>query len=96
MSHVSVTRLHPPHGDDEGRRRPDPFDPPSAAPAEDLAYRVEVWDETGSFPERLIAITVTASIGYAAFYAAAREYPGRAITLSSNGHVLSRWTDHLH
>jgi hypothetical protein len=76
---------------------PFPFVPRPAAPgglpqsADDLAYRVEVWDDAGLAAEQLVAVTSTASLGYAVFYAAAREYAGRDLTLSHKGAVLSRW-----
>lgn len=57
----------------------------------DLPYRVEVWDPTGTFPETLVAITVTPSLAYAAYYAAAREFHGRDITVKHQGLTLSRW-----
>ena len=58
---------------------------------EDLPYRVEVWDATGSFPESLVAITVTPALAYAAYYAAAREFHGRDVTVKHKGQTLSRW-----
>lgn len=64
--------------------------------ADDLAYKVEVWDETGEFVEQVVAITVTPAIGYAAYYAATREYPGRRITLRHRNAIVSRWTGHTH
>jgi hypothetical protein len=57
-----------------------------------LGYRVEVWDAAGERVERLVAATSTASLGYAVYYAATREYPGRQLTLSRDGVTLSRWT----
>ena len=58
----------------------------------DLLYKVEVFDEDGAFVERILAVSVSPAIGYAAFYAAIREYPARAITLRHRASVLSRWT----
>jgi hypothetical protein len=63
---------------------------------EDLVYKVEVWDEAEEFVERVVAISVSASIGYAAYYAATREYPGRCITLRHRKTVVSRWTGKAH
>lgn len=64
--------------------------------AEDLAYKVEVWDAAGQFVEQVVAVSVSAAIGYAAYYAAAREYPGRCITLRHRKTIVSRWTGHAH
>jgi hypothetical protein len=63
---------------------------------DDLAYKVEVWDETGKFVEQVVAVSATPAIGYAAYYAAAREYPGRSITLRHRKAIVSRWTGHAH
>lgn len=66
------------------------------ADGEDLPYKVEVWDETGRFVERVVAVSVSPAIGYAAYYAATREFPGRAITLRHKASVISRWTGRAH
>jgi hypothetical protein len=63
---------------------------------EDLPYKVEVWDEMGKFVEQVVAVSVSAAIGYAAYYAATREFPGRAITLRHRQAVISRWTGRTH
>jgi hypothetical protein len=79
---------------DQGDRGP-PFGSgfgPLAGEGDDLPYKVEVWDETGVYPERVVAVSANPSIGYAAYYAAAREFPGRIITLRHKGEILSRWT----
>lgn len=63
---------------------------------EDLPYKVEVWDETGRYVEQVVAISVSPAIGYAAYYAAGREFPGRVITLRHKSRVISRWTGKAH
>lgn len=63
---------------------------------DDLAYTVEVWNQAGEFVEQVVAVTVTPAIGYAAYYAATREYPGRCITLRHRNAIVSRWTGHAH
>lgn len=72
--------------------------PPGGFPLEheDLPYKVEVWDETGAFVEHVVAVSANPAIGFAAYYAAAREYPGRDITLRHKDRVLSRWTGRSH
>lgn len=57
---------------------------------EDLPYKVEIWDEQGVTVEQTIAVTGHGTIGYAAYYAAIREYPDRVITLRYKHQVLSR------
>ena len=63
---------------------------------EDLPYRVEVWDETWAFVEHVVAVSANPAVGFAAYYAAAREFPGRDVTLRHKGRVLSRWTGRSH
>jgi hypothetical protein len=79
---------------DDGRGK-SPF---GAAPMEreDLAYQIELWDETGNIIEQVVAMTASASIGYAAYYAATREYPQRCITLKHKNSTLSRWNGTSH
>jgi hypothetical protein len=89
-------QLRPPEDPpDESSRTPSPH---GAFPADgdDLPYKVEVWDETGKFVEQVVAVSVTPAIGYAAYFAATREYPGRAITLRHRLAVISRWTGKTH
>lgn len=63
---------------------------------EDLAYKVEVWDEAGKYVEQVVAVTANPAIGFAAYYAAAREFPGRDVTLRLKDRVLSRWAGRSH
>ena len=67
--------------------------PSSPVPAEreDLPYKVEIWNETGAAVEQVVAITASASIGYAAYYAATREFPDRRITLRHKNSIVARW-----
>ena len=75
--------------EEDGGSKRAPFGP---QPGErDLPYRVELWDETRTSVEQLLAVTAHGSIGYAAYYAATREYPTRYITLRHKGNVVSRW-----
>lgn len=60
-----------------------------ASPA--LAYTVELWNETRDTVEQVLAMTVSGGIGFAAYYAATREYPNRYITLRHRGDIVSRW-----
>lgn len=58
---------------------------------EDLAYKVELWDAEGQAPEQVLAVTSSASIGYAAYYAATKEFPDALIMLRHKNSVLSKW-----
>ena len=63
---------------------------------DDLPYKVELWNEPGSAVEQVMAVTANASIGYAAYYAATREYPDRHITLRHKNSVVARWRGPKH
>jgi hypothetical protein len=63
---------------------------------EDLPYKVELWDESGTYVEHIVAVSANPAVGFAAYYAAAREFPGRDITLRHKDRVLSRWTGRSH
>jgi hypothetical protein len=80
-----------------------PDEAPEGAPAgllppgrEDLPYRVEVWDAAETRFEQVLAITSSATIGYAAYYAAIREFPNSVIALRHRGRLVSRWTGRTH
>jgi len=90
--------IHHFHGGDE------PSDDGSTHPlfggfpldGDELPYKVEVWDESGQFVEQVVAVSASPAIGYAAYYAATREFTGRAITLRHKSRVLSRWANQAH
>src|SRR5262249_47865126 len=83
-------RLAPGDDPDDARRDPVRLDRLSSG-REDLPYRVELWDEARNSVEQILAVTASGSIGYAAFYAATREYPNRYITLRHKNSIVSRW-----
>jgi hypothetical protein len=56
-----------------------------------LSYTVELWDEGKASVEQVLAMTAHGSIGFAAYYAATREYPHRYITLRHRNEIVSRW-----
>jgi hypothetical protein len=63
---------------------------------EDLPYRVELWNEARTAVEQVLAITANASIGYSAFYAAARDHFDRYITLRHKNTIVNRWNGPTH
>ena len=81
---------------------PEDSDGPGGAPSRrapkdrEFDYRVELWDPTRTYVEQVLAVTAHGSIGYAAYYAAIKEYPDRYITLRHKGGVLSRTGNHGH
>ena len=68
----------------------------SSAEHEDLPYRVELWNDSKSDVEVVPAVTVSASIGFAAYFAATREYPDRYIALRHKAGFVSRWNGPAH
>ena len=76
--------------DDDSRRR-GTASGRGTADGEDLPYKVELWNETRVHVEQVLAVTVNGSIGYAAYYAATREYPDRYVTLRHKNSIVSRW-----
>ncbi len=88
--HLKAYRFWP--GDDEedpSSPRVSRFDQ-SATPREELPYKVELWDEKKTSVEQVLAVTANGSIGYAAYYAAAREHPDRCVTLRHKNRIVSR------
>jgi hypothetical protein len=77
------------------RKRPKPR---SARPkeTEDLPFKVELWKRDRSAVEQVLAIAANASIGYSAFYAAARDYFDRDITLRHKNTIVNRWNGSPH
>lgn len=63
---------------------------------EDLPYHVELWDEAKNSVELVLAATASASIGYAAYFAATKEFPGRFVTLRHKNSIISRWNGPAH
>jgi|SRR5690242_13341874 hypothetical protein len=96
ISHdARVFDLQPPGDREDGIPR---GAPPRPVPVdrEDLPYKVEIWNESGAAVEQVVAVTANASIGYAAYYAATREYPDRHITLRHKNSVVARWSGPKH
>ena len=82
--------LAPENDPEDGADKPVRLDRPKAG-REDLPYKVELWDEAKQRVDQVLAVTASASIGYAAYYAATREYPDRYITLRHKSGIVSRW-----
>lgn len=65
----------------------------SPAGHEDLPYHVELWDDGRKNVELVLAATASASIGFAAYYAAIKEFPQRLVTLRHKGAIISSWNN---
>jgi hypothetical protein len=82
-------RLSPGHPDDDETGDIGRSDRRNA-PQEELPYKVELWDATKNTVEQVLAVTARGSIGYAAYYAAVREYPDRYVTLRHKNGIIAR------
>ena len=65
-------------------------------PGEDFPYKVELWDDQKQSVEQVLAVASSAAIAYAAFYAAAREYGERFVTLRHKSSIINRWNGPSH
>jgi hypothetical protein len=83
-------------GDREGGNPAGQSGGPAPLERDDLPYKVEIWNEAGAAVEQIVAVTANASIGYAAYYAATREFPDRHITLRHKNSVVARWSGPKH
>jgi hypothetical protein len=77
-------------------KRPPKSGSSGAKESEDLPYKVELWNPERTAVEQVLAITANASIGYSAFYAAARDYFDRYITLRHKNTIVNRWNGPPH
>ena len=97
---AATFRINPyrlaPTGDPDDNARRGPGSSRIPAEREDLPYKVELWDDTRSQVEQVLAVTANGSIGYAAYYAATREHPDRYITLRHKNRIVSRWNEPKH
>ena len=64
--------------------------------ADDFAYKVELWDEEGQKVDQVLAVATSAAIAHAAFYAAAREFGERYVTLRHKDAIINRWNGPPH
>jgi hypothetical protein len=99
-SATEPTRLPPFRLSPDGEREDNPHKPArfarGTACREDLPYKVELWDEGKASVEQVLAVTANGSIGYAAYYAATREFPDRYVTLRHKNSIVSRWNGPEH
>jgi hypothetical protein len=95
VPHTPPYRLSSGPDPDDESRRPVPYDRGTAG-REDLPFRVELWDEAKNSVELVLAVTANGSIGYAAYYAATREYPHRYVTLRHKNTTVARWNGPEH
>jgi hypothetical protein len=79
-----------------GKRRGGAASRPVPAELEDLPYKVELWDDRKQAIEQVLAITSSGSIGYAAYFAATKEYAQRYITLRHKNAIINRWNPPTH
>jgi hypothetical protein len=87
---VSFYGFSPGNEPDDDGSEPVPFGR-QTIPRDDLPYKVELWDTAKKTVEQVLAVTAHGSIGYAAYYAATREYPDRYVTLRHKNSIVNRW-----
>jgi hypothetical protein len=63
---------------------------------EALPFRVEIWDETESYIEQVVALTTNRSIGWAAYFKAQEAYPKQTVIFRDQFGILGRWTRKRH
>jgi hypothetical protein len=68
----------------------------NAREEDDLPYRVEIWNYTGTFVEQTLAITNSRSLGFAVYYAAIQEFSDSLITLRHKDIILVRYNASKH
>jgi hypothetical protein len=86
----------PSGGEKTGRATSGPARAQRRNPAEEFAYKVELWDEERQAVEQVLAVATSAAIAHAAFYAAAREFGDRYVTLKHKGAIINRWNGPSH
>ena len=93
---LAVSRLSPASDEGSSGRKPAPLRSLSPTERDDLPYKVEIWDDAKESVEQVVAVTASAAIGYAAYYAATKEFPLRYITLRFKNRVVTRWNGPAH
>lgn len=88
---ATLQRLLPPHDPNDGGPEDPSLFGSFLVEQEDLAYKVELWNDAKTAVEQVLAVTVSASLGYAAYYAATKEYAERYLTLRHKNRILSWW-----
>jgi hypothetical protein len=69
---------------------------PGRAEGEELPYKVELWNEKKTAVDQVLAVTASAAIGFAAYFAATKEFADRYITLRHKNSIVSRWNGPAH
>ncbi|HEX5507182.1 MAG TPA: hypothetical protein VFX37_01630 [Pseudolabrys sp.] len=94
MDGAALAKKVPGDGDDDPAKTL-PFGPVPTE-REELPYKVELWDEAKASVEQILAVTANGTIGYAAYYAATREFPERYVTLRHKNKIVSGWNGPKH
>lgn len=91
----SLYRLAPVGDDGEGSTTEKAGLSPATGDDE-LPFRIEVWNQEKSAVDLVLAVALHASVGYAAFLEAAREFPDRYVTMRLEGKILMRFNGAVH
>jgi hypothetical protein len=77
--------------DDAGNERHGRASKPDPREGDEFPYSVEILNYTGAFVQQTLAITISKSVGFAAYYAAVELFPEGSIMLRHKDGVLARW-----
>jgi hypothetical protein len=86
-----IAKLSPADSPLDRRSKTPPSGQKFQSDEEDLPFSVELWSSDMGALEQVVAVSASPSIGYAAYYAATREYPGRVVVLRHQDRIMSRW-----
>jgi len=94
--HASALRVMAPGGEGGRRAVRAPARAEKRNPGDEFAYKVELWNEEKQAVEQVLAVATSAAIAHAAFYAAAREFGDRYVTLKHKDAIVNRWNGPAH
>jgi hypothetical protein len=81
--------------DFEGEQR-ERASPPILTEEDEFPYRVEIRNITGAFVQQTLAITISKSVGFAAYYAALEHFADGLIIFRHKSVILARWNARKH
>lgn len=94
--HASVLRVMASEGERSRRGARSAVKDQAPLPAEDFPYKIELWDDRKQAVEQVVAVASSAAVAHAAFYAAAREFGDRFVTLRHKASIINRWNGPAH
>jgi hypothetical protein len=77
--------------DDAGNEQSGRASKPVPREGDEFPYSVEILNYTGAFVQQTLAMTISKSVGFAAYYAAVELFPEGLIMLRYKDGILARW-----